>query len=113
MIKSENLLENAEMLGSYLLKRLEEMKENHPFIGDVRGKGLMIGVELVKDKNTKEIAKKEAGEVMMKCFKKGLAIVTCGPNVIRWMPPLVITKDMIDPSIEIFEQSLTEVEKGK
>jgi len=101
------------MLGSYLLKRLEEMKENHPFIGDVRGKGLMIGVELVKDKNTKEIAKKEAGEVMMKCFKKGLAIVTCGPNVIRWMLPLVITKDMIDPSIEIFEQSLTEVEKGK
>jgi len=113
VIKSENLLENAKNLGSYLMDRLEEMKEEHPYIGDVRGKGLMVGVELVKDKDTKEVAKKEAGEVMMKCFKKGLAIVTCGPNVIRWMPPLTVTKDLIEPSLDIFEESLTEVEKGQ
>lgn len=112
VIKSENLMENAKNLGTYLKDRLEEMKEEHPFIGDVRGKGLMVGIELVKDKDTKEIAKKEAGEVMMKCFKKGLAIVTCGPNVIRWMPPLTITKDLLEPSLDIFEESLTEVEKG-
>lgn len=112
VIKTENLLENAEKQGGYIKKRLTEMKESHPFIGDVRGLGLMVGVELVKDKSTKEAAKKEAAAVMLDCFKKGLAIVTCGPNVIRWMPPLTITRDLIDPSLEIFEECLSRVEKG-
>jgi 4-aminobutyrate aminotransferase-like enzyme len=51
--------------------------------------------------------------VMMKCFRQGLAIVNCGVNVIRWMPPLTITRDLVDPSLEIFEKSLSKVEKGK
>ncbi|MBN2335034.1 acetyl ornithine aminotransferase family protein [Candidatus Bathyarchaeota archaeon] len=113
IIKAENLLKNAETEGGYIKNRLEEMKDRHPMIGDVRGKGLMVGVELVKDKYTKETAGKETGEVMMECFRNGLAIVNCGVNVIRWMPPLTITRDLVDPSLEIFEKSLTKIENRK
>ena len=113
IIKSEKLLENAQREGAYIKKRLEEMMETHPMIGDVRGKGLMVGVELVKDKDGKEYAKQETEDVMMECFRQGLAIVNCGVNVIRWMPPLTITRDLVDPSLEIFERSLSKVEKGK
>jgi 4-aminobutyrate aminotransferase len=112
IIKSENLLENAQKQGKLIKDRLNEMKEEHPTIGDVRGKGLMVGVELVKDKTTKEYAQKETGEVMMECFRNGLAIVNCGINVIRWMPPLTITSDLVEPALEIFEKSLTKIEKG-
>jgi len=113
IIKSEKLLENSRREGAYIKKRLEEMMETHPLMGDVRGKGLMVGVELVKDKDTKEYAKQETEDVMMECFRQGLAIVNCGVNVIRWMPPLTITRDLVDPSLEIFEKSLSKVEKGK
>jgi 4-aminobutyrate aminotransferase len=112
IIKSEKLLENSRREGAYIKKRLEEMMETHPMMGDVRGKGLMVGVELVKDKDTKEYAKQETEDVMMECFRQGLAIVNCGVNVIRWMPPLTITRDLVDPSLEIFEKSLSKVEKG-
>lgn len=113
IIKSENLLENAQKQGKLIKDRLNEMKDEHPMIGDVRGKGLMVGVELVKDKTTKEYAQKETGDVMMECFRNGLAIVNCGINVIRWMPPLTITSDLVEPALEIFEKSLTKIEKGK
>ena len=113
VIKSEKLLENSMREGAYIKKRLEEMMEKHPMMGDVRGKGLMVGVELVKDKDTKEYAKQETEDVMMECFRQGLAIVNCGVNVIRWMPPLTITRDLVDPSLEIFEKSLSKVEKSK
>jgi len=113
VIKSERLLENAQREGAYIKKRLEEMMETHPMMGDVRGKGLMVGVELVKDRETKEYARQETEDVMMECFRQGLAVVNCGVNVIRWMPPLTITRDLVDPSLEIFEKSLSKVEKGK
>lgn len=112
IIKSEGLLKNAEVEGGYIKRRLEEMLEVHPMIGDVRGKGLMVGVEIVKDKDSKEVAPKETEEIMMECFRNGLAIVNCGVNVIRWMPPLTITRDLIDPSLEIFEKALGKVESG-
>ena len=86
------------------------MKETHPMIGDVRGMGLMVGVEIVKDKDSKEVAPKATEEVMMECFRNGLAIVNCGVNIIRWMPPLTITRDLIEPSLEIFEKALSKVE---
>lgn len=112
IIKSEGLLKNAEVEGGYIKRRLEEMLEVHPMIGDVRGKGLMVGVEIVKDKDSKKVAPKETEEIMMECFRNGLAIVNCGVNVIRWMPPLTITRDLIDPSLEIFEKALGKVESG-
>jgi 4-aminobutyrate aminotransferase len=110
IIKSEKLLENATVQGDYIKKRLTEMMENHPMIGDVRGKGLMVGVEIVKDKDSKEVAPKATEEIMMECFRNGLAIVNCGVNIIRWMPPLTITRDLIDPSLVIFEKALSKVE---
>ena len=112
VIESENLLENAQKQGRHIKGRLDEMKEEHPLIGDVRGKGLMVGVELVEDKNTKEPAQKETKEVMMECFRNGLAIVNCGVSVIRWMPPLIVTSGLVDSALEIFEKSLTKIEKG-
>jgi 4-aminobutyrate aminotransferase len=111
IIKEESLLENAEKVGSHLIKRLWEMQDTHPMMGDVRGRGLMVGVELVKDKDSKEPAKKETEEVMMRCFEKGAALVNCGVSVIRWMPPLLITEELIDRALEIFDGVLTEVEK--
>jgi 4-aminobutyrate aminotransferase len=110
IIKEDNLLQNATVQGGYIKKRLEEMLETHPMIGDVRGKGLMVGVEIVKDKTSKKVAPKETVEIMMECFKNGLAIVNCGVSVIRWMPPLNITRDLVDPSLDIFEKALGKIE---
>ncbi len=110
VIKEEKLLENAEKQGSYIMKRLKEMMDDHPMMGDVRGKGLMIGVELVKDKETKEPARDETEEVMMRCFRKGVAIVNCGVSTIRMMPPLTITRELVEPALEVFEACLGEVE---
>jgi 4-aminobutyrate aminotransferase len=110
VIKEEALLENAESQGSYIKRRLEEMMDDHPTMGDVRGKGLMVGVELVKDRETKEPAKKEAEEVMMRCFKKGVAYVTCGVSTIRMMPPLIITRELVDSALASFDECLGEVE---
>ena len=73
-------------------------------IGDARGKGLMIGVELVKDKETKERAEKERGKIINKCFQKGLLLLGCGPNSIRFMPPLIVTKKEADTALSIFEE---------
>ena len=111
IIKEEKLLENAEKVGGHLIKRLREMQDSHPMMGDVRGKGLMVGVELVKDRDSKEPAKEETEEVMMRCFEKGAALVNCGVSVIRWMPPLLITEELIDSALEIFDGVLGEVEK--
>ena len=110
IIKTDKLLENATVQGGYIKERLTEMMEKHPMIGDVRGKGLMVGVEIVKDKDSKETAPKATEAIMMECFRNGLAIVNCGVNVIRWMPPLTITRDLIEPSLEIFEKALSKIE---
>lgn len=111
IIKEERLLENAEKVGGHLMERLREMQDTHPMMGDVRGRGLMVGVELVKDRDSKEPAKEETEEVMMRCFEKGAALVNCGVSVIRWMPPLLITEELIDSALEIFDGVLAEVEK--
>jgi len=111
IIKDERLLENAKKVGGYLIERLREMQDTHPMMGDVRGRGLMVGVELVKDRDSKEPAKEETEEVMLRCFEKGAALVNCGVSVIRWMPPLLITEELIDSALEIFDGVLTEVEK--
>jgi 4-aminobutyrate aminotransferase len=111
IIKEERLLENAEKVGRHLIERLREMQDDHPMMGDVRGRGLMVGVELVKDRDSKEPAKEETEEVMLRCFEKGAALVNCGVSVIRWMPPLLITEELIDSALEIFDGVLTEVEK--
>jgi 4-aminobutyrate aminotransferase len=92
-----------------MMKRLKEIQQKYPIIGDVRGKGLMIGVEFVKDRETKEAASDEVIEVMIKCFKRGLAIITAGKSTMRFAPPLIITKELIDAGLDVFEGAVKEV----
>ena len=109
IIRDEKLMENATRQGAYLMKRLKEMQQKYSIIGDVRGKGLMVGVEFVKDRETKEPASKEIQEIMNKCFKRGLAIITSGMSTMRFAPPLLITHEIIDEGLEIFEGAVKEV----
>ncbi|CAN5857493.1 acetyl ornithine aminotransferase family protein [soil metagenome] len=108
LLESE-LMENAREVGGYIKERLAAMADAHDAIGEVRGKGLMIGVELVEDRKTKKRAKKLRDEVVNRCFEKGLLILGCGPNTIRWAPALVIDRETADKAIEIFEEVLNEV----
>jgi 4-aminobutyrate aminotransferase len=109
IIKDEKLLENATRQGAYLMKRLREMQQKYPIMGEVRGKGLMVAVEFVKDRETKEPAVQEMKDVTNKCFKRGLAIITAGHSAMRFAPPLIITHEIIDEGLEIFEGAVKEV----
>jgi len=106
VIKKENLLERVKRVGERLLKRFEEMKEEYEIIGDVRGKGFMIGIELVKNKKTKEYATREANELIVRCWKRGLLLITAGRSVIRIAPPLNLEEKHIDKGISIFEEEI-------
>jgi 4-aminobutyrate aminotransferase len=112
-IKEERLLENATKQGTYILKRLEELKEKSEIVGDVRGKGLMIGVEFVEDKDSKKPAPQKTNEIMMRSWKRGVAVITCGISTLRIMPPLNITRELVDTGLEIIEDVVKEVEKEK
>ncbi len=109
VIKQERLLENATKLGAHLLTRLKEMQKKYPIIGDVRGKGLMVAAEIVKDPDTKEFGAELSQEIMMKCFKRGLAIITSGKSTMRFVPPLVITRELLDAGLDVFEGVVKEV----
>ncbi len=110
LIKNE-YLENAASMGEYALDALAEIKARHPSMGDVRGKGLMIGVEFVKDKQTKEPAKEITDRVVELTFERGLLMLSCAKSVIRVAPPLSISKSEIDEGLKIFEESVTLAEK--
>jgi 4-aminobutyrate aminotransferase len=111
VIKEEKLLENANKQGAYALKRLGELKERSEIVGDVRGKGLMIGVELVEDKESKKPAAQKAAQVIIRSWKRGVAIVTCGASTIRIVPPLTIQREMLDIALDIVEDTIEEVAK--
>lgn len=110
VIEEENLMENAAVIGAAMKENLEDIATSSKLIGDVRGLGLMIGVELVKDKTTKEKAKKETEEVMVACFERGLMVLPCGPNSIRFSPPLNISQQEADTALNIFAEALADVE---
>ncbi len=110
-IKEERLLENATRQGAYILKRLEELKERSSIVGDVRGKGLMIGMEIVEDKESKKPAPQKVGEIMIRSWKKGVNVITCGTSTLRVAPPIIITKELIDPALDIIEAVSREVER--
>ncbi len=111
VILREKLSEQAEEKGAYIMKRLNEMKDELPIIGDVRGKGLMIGIELVKDKVKKIPAVDETRKIRDLCREKGLLIGSGGVKgcVVRIQPPLVITKEQIDSALNILETSIKKV----
>lgn len=105
----ESLIENAARVGDYILGKLRGLQKQFDLIGDVRGKGLMIGVELVKDRQTKEKAIEERNQIVQDCFKKGLLILGAGENVIRLSPPLIITEQDADTALTILEEVIKKV----
>jgi 4-aminobutyrate aminotransferase len=105
-------IENAHDVGRYALDILEEMQIRHPSIGDVRGKGLMIGVEFVKDKATKERGVDLRDHTVHAAFEHGLLLLGCGRNTVRFMPPLCVTHREVDEALAIFEHSVTLAEQA-
>jgi len=105
---AQQLLGNAEKLGKLLTSRLREMYEKYEIIGNVRGVGLMAGVELVKDRKSKEPAKEERNHILTGCHKNGLIIIGAGPykNVIRFLPPLNISENLLNKGLDIFENAI-------
>ena len=107
----QEYMQNAAEVGQYALDALSEIQTRHPSMGDVRGKGLMIGVEFVKDRETKEPAKQLTELVIHRAFERGMLMLSCGQSVIRVAPPLSISKSEVDEGLIIFEEAITLAEK--
>lgn len=115
IIESENLLDKAQELGNTLLTHLLELKEKYALIGDVRGLGPMIAIELVKDRNTREPAAAETKALVSYCYARGLIILACGTygNVVRFLMPLVITDEQLKKGLGIINDGFAEIrDKG-
>jgi 4-aminobutyrate aminotransferase len=105
----KNLMKNAAKQGERLIKGLGKMQKTFECMGDVRGKGLMAAVELVKDRETKEPATEWRSRIIKKTFEKGLLLLGCGENSIRFSPSLTVTAKEIDVCLSMFEESVKEV----
>jgi 4-aminobutyrate aminotransferase len=106
VIEREGLLRNSEEVGNHMLKRMADWPAKLRLVGDVRGRGLMIGVELVKDKQTKEQASVERDRVVELAFERGVLFLGCGPSTIRIAPPLITTKEQADVAVEVLEECI-------
>ncbi|GAB6136998.1 4-aminobutyrate--2-oxoglutarate transaminase [Halanaerobaculum tunisiense] len=111
IIEQENLVERSKKLGKIMRNRLEELKDNYSIIGDVRGKGFMLGIELVQDRETKEPAAEERNKIIEECYQQGLIVVGAGiyNNVIRFLAPLVISEEELEEGLNILEKAIAEV----
>ncbi|MGE5139343.1 MAG: aminotransferase class III-fold pyridoxal phosphate-dependent enzyme, partial [Rudaea sp.] len=107
----DEYMENAAEMGEYILDALAEMQVRHPSIGDVRGKGLMIGIEFVMDKEDKSPAKALRDEVVHGMFQNGMLTLGCGRSALRFAPALMIPKPLVDEGLEIFEEQVTGAEQ--
>lgn len=110
VIEKEGLMQQANETGAYVMDAMAELQSRHPSIGQVRGRGLMIGVEFVKDHETKERADDIREATIQNAFEKGLLMLQCGSNTIRLTPPLNISRDLVDEGLEIFSESIAEAE---
>ena len=109
-IIEEKLLENAQNLEKFFLKRLAQLKDAHPIVGDVRCKGCLMGVELVKDRATKEPFDKAGAMIYKKAFTKGLAWIPAG-HILRMSPPIIMDEEIAGKAMDIIEESVGETEK--
>lgn len=111
-IEKYRVLEHATAIGEHMLKRLNALKDSSRIIGDVRGRGLMLGIEFVKDVTTKEPGQEIAQEVRKRCYQKGLIVEVGGhyDNVVRFLPPLIITQDLADRGLDVFSEAVKEQE---
>lgn len=105
-----NLMDNARTVGVYLMERLRDMQSRHPSIGDVRGRGLMVGAEIVRDRASKEKSPGRRSAIVAACYQRGLIIIGCGENTIRFAPPLIISREEMSEGLDVFEDALSEVE---
>jgi 4-aminobutyrate aminotransferase len=105
----EGLIANAAEQGKFLIEALRGVQSRHPRIGDVRGLGLMIGIDLVVDRETKQPAVARRDAVVQACFRRGLLVLGCGESAIRLCPPLVVTHEECQRALGILEEALVEV----
>jgi 4-aminobutyrate aminotransferase len=103
IVRDGHLLENAARQGNYAVRRLTEMMADHAIIGDVRGLGLLLGIELVKDRKTRQPALHEAEEVMWKLWKRGITTTIVGASTLLFSPPLTIDRPLLDSGLTVFE----------
>jgi 4-aminobutyrate aminotransferase len=115
-IKQDGLVENAAKVGAHMNKKLKELQGKHEMIGDVRGLGMINGVELVRDRKTKEPASTEAAKVVYRAYELGLLVFYVGTSNVRVLeitPPLVMTEADVDEGVAILDQAISDVEQGK
>jgi 4-aminobutyrate aminotransferase len=105
----EKYVSNAATVGEFLLGGLRDLQGKHEIIGDVRGKGLMLGVELVRSRQTKERAVEERNALVQAMFRRGVLILGAGKNAIRLAPPLVLTMDQAKTLLRILDEALAEI----
>ncbi|MGA1974534.1 MAG: acetyl ornithine aminotransferase family protein [Conexivisphaerales archaeon] len=106
MIENEKLMANATKVGGHIKKRLEEMKEKYEIIGDVRGKGLMVGAEIVNDRRTKEYGTEHVNNILDYTWKHGVLLISCGRSTLRLIPPLIIDEDLADEALEVVKDAI-------
>ncbi len=107
VIEKEGLMRNAAEQGAHIQKHLRHLQQKCRSLGDVRGRGLMIGVELVRNRRTKEPAERQRDDVVQDAFRRGLLLLPCGRNVIRISPPLSITREEVDQGLGVLEEVLS------
>jgi 4-aminobutyrate aminotransferase len=105
----ESLVQNAATVGAHLLDGLRELQKKHSLVGDVRGKGLMIGIELVRDRQTKERAVEERSALVQAMFRRGVLVLGAGKNAIRLAPPLVLSKQQAEIVLRVLDEAVTEI----
>ena len=107
----KDYMQNAAEMGAYILDAVAEMQARHPSIGHTRGIGLMVGVEFVKDRKTKAPAREMRDHIVHRCFERGVLMLGCGRSTVRFMPALMIQKELVDEGLQIFESAVTETEQ--
>lgn len=101
------LIDNSAQVGAYLEAGLRKLMQKHDCIGDVRGLGMMLGVEFVEDRDSLKAAPELRDRVEIACFERGLIILGAGTNTIRWSPPLILSRENVDVALEIFDEAIT------
>jgi 4-aminobutyrate aminotransferase len=112
VIENEKLLANSAEVGSHMLKRMADWPAKYRVVGDVRGRGLMIGVDIVKDQGTKEYSPEGRDRIVELAFERGILFLGCGPSTVRIAPALVVTRDEADAAIDALEESVAIVNQG-
>jgi len=112
VIEKEHLLENSASVGNYMMQRMADWPAKLKLVGDVRGRGLMIGVDIVKDKTTKEYGAAERDRIVEMAFERGVLFLGCGPSTVRLCPPLVVTKEQADVAVNVLEECIESVGKS-